>query len=558
MTDYCYDGDCRVLLPTFEAESVDAVVTDPPYHLTTGKKGGRGLASVNLDSPAGRSLVTTGFMGMKWDGGGVAFEPATWAAMLRVMKPGAYLVAFGGTRTYHRLACAIEDAGFEIRDQLAWVYGSGFPKGTDKAKIPDEWKGWNTALKPAWEPIVLARKPMIGTLAENLQRYGCGALNVDGCRVAGTPGSGVWGTSNESVNPDRMFNASPEGSSYRSEAKEVGDGLVGRWPANLMHDGSDEVLEHFPAEAGAFAPVRGTEPSRPAKNVYGEFKRGGGAFHGDAGSAARFFQSISITDEEWVCMLLGIVPTATGSFFLPSLLAAIARSDAATSALPAGTQLSALPARSTNVTASDSRMLCEAVITAMLSLGQRFLRAWQRERLSPNGSRANVVATRELTGTMTIMASHWRFDGSADPVTFVITPNSEVPGEVDWRFSYCPKADRDDREHGLHDREKKPLLWSSGTQNPGAFQSPNTDRSARNHHPTVKPTDLMRWLVRLVTPPGGLVLDPFMGSGSTGRGALLERCEFVGIESDAEYVEIAKARIAAVDPESFSLTAQSR
>lgn len=406
-------GDCRVLLPTLEAESVDAVVTDPPYHLTAGKKGGAGDASVNLNSPAGRARITAGFMGMKWDGGGVAFDPETWAAVLRVMKPGAHLVAFGGTRTYHRLACAIEDAGFEIRDQLAWVYGSGFPKGTDKAKIPDEWKGWNTALKPAWEPIVLARKPMIGTLAENLQRYGCGALNVEGCRVAGTPGSGVWGTSNESVNPDRMFNASPDGSSYRSTAKEVGDGLVGRWPANLMHDGSEEVVGQFPQSNGQQGAVTGDEPSSPFRNCYGEMNRtsaSASAPRGDSGSAARFF--------------------------------------------------------------------------------------------------------------------------------------------------YCAKADREDREHGLHDHEKKPLLWSSGTQNPGSFQSPNTDRSARNHHPTVKPTDLMRWLVKLVTPPGGLVLDPFAGSGSTGRGALLERCEFVGIESEAEYVEIARARIAAVDPDSFSLVTQ--
>lgn len=145
MTVRILRGHCIDLLAGIESESVHAVVTDPPYHLTNSKKGGRGLASVNLDTPHGRSRITTGFMGMTWDGGTIAFDPATWREVMRTMKPGAHLVAFGGTRTYHRLACAIEDAGFEIRDQLAWVFGSGFPKGTDKAKIPEDWQGWNTA-----------------------------------------------------------------------------------------------------------------------------------------------------------------------------------------------------------------------------------------------------------------------------------------------------------------------------------------------------------------------------------------------------------------------------
>lgn len=379
-----HHGDCRDILPTLEAGSVDAVVTDPPYHLTTGKRGGAGEASVNPDS-AGRSMVTTGFMGKKWDGGDVAFRPETWAAVLRVMKPGAYLLAFGGTRTYHRLACAIEDGGFEIRDQLAWVYGSGFPKGTDKAKIPAEWQGWNTALKPAWEPIVLARKPMIGTLAENLQAHGCGALNVDGCRIA-TNGETI--TCIQGGKNGGGFNI---GSSDGSRSTQFESSPLGRWPANLMHDGSEEVLEHFPDAPGQQADLTGSEPSRPALNVYGDFPAPRVALaRGDAGSAARFF--------------------------------------------------------------------------------------------------------------------------------------------------YCPKADREDREHGMDGVEKKPLL--------------------RNHHPTVKPTELMRWLVRLVTPPGGVVLDPFAGSGSTGRAALLERMGFVGIELEDEYAAIARARIAAVDPQSFTLAAQ--
>lgn len=388
-------GDCRDILDTLDAESVHAVVTDPPYHLTTGKRGGAGDASVNPNSPAGRSMVGTGFMGQKWDGGDVAFDPATWVKVMRVMKPGAYLLAFGGTRTYHRLACAIEDAGFEVRDMVSWIYGSGFPKGTDKAKIPEAWHGFNTALKPALEPICLARKPYPGTLAVNLETHGCGALNIDGCRI-------------ETDRPRPMREGSQRDGSgiYGNEghgSRVVEPTNVGRWPANLMHDGSEEVLAAFPDAPGQQGDLRGSEPSRPAKNVYGDF---------------------------------------------PEPREAIARND----------------------------------------------------------------------------------EGSAA------------------RFFYCAKADRGDRNDGLQGLPTKALNWSSGEQNPGAFQSPNTNRSAQNHHPTVKPTDLMVWLCKLVTPPGGVILDPFMGSGSTGRGAALGDFEFIGIEREAEYIEIARRRIRAISP----------
>lgn len=424
-----HHGDCRDILPTLEAESVHAVVTDPPYHLTAGKRGGSGDASVNLDSPHGRARITAGFMGKKWDGGDVALDPATWRAVLRVMKPGAYLLAFGGTRTYHRLACAIEDAGFEVRDMVSWVYGSGFPKGTDKAKIPEAWQGFNTALKPAFEPICLARKPMIGTLAENLQAHGCGALNIDGCRIEtdqslnGGAYSGGERRREEYSSTDTAPGAVPLSRLNRGIGEF--DQPAGRWPANVTHDGSEEVLEHFPEAPGQQADISTTAPSAKTSNVYGAMKREGEA--------------------------------------------------------------------------SQDRRYGDEGIGFQVKPGAR--------RLD---------------------------EGSAA------------------RFFYCPKADREDRDHGV-ESEKRPLLWSSGEKNPGAFQSPNTDRSARNHHPTVKPTELMRWLVRLVTPPGGIVLDPFAGSGSTGRAAILERMGFIGIELEDEYVPIARARIAVVDPESFKL-----
>lgn len=448
-----HHGDCREVMATLDAESVDAVVCDPPYGLS--------------------------FMGKGWDHGvpGVEF----WTEALRVAKPGAHLLAFGGTRTYHRLACAIEDAGWEIRDCVMWVYGSGFPKSHDVSKAIDkmdaaeeqqarryrftawvrstgatarqidettgtrmgghyttagsqpaimtrehleqcrhllgdvpewvereadirsvesrnmaerqvyeryetgiggvtmnngagqwrgeitkshahtdaarQWSGWGTALKPAWEPIIVARKPLVGTVAENVLTHGTGAINVDGCRVGANGGTRRDGKGSE-----------PNDSGWENMR---GHGVptinAGRWPANLIHDGSEEVVGLFPVTKSGGQ--NATSESQPG--YAGGWTRPGGKGHHDSGSAARFF--------------------------------------------------------------------------------------------------------------------------------------------------YCAKASK-------------------------------ADRGGDNKHPTVKPTDLMRYLCRLVTPPGGIVLDPFTGSGSTGKAAILEGFRFIGIEREAEYVEIAKARIAAAMP----------
>ena len=226
-------GDCREVLKTLPDCSVDSIVTDPPYHLTTGKKGGTGEASASLKTPHGRARVTTGFMGMTWDGGDVAQDPAMWAECLRVLKPGGYLLAFSGTRTYHRMAVAIEDAGFEIRDQLGWLYGSGFPKSHN-----GEWGG--TALKPAWEPVCMARKPLQGTVAANFAAHGTGGLNIDGCRVGTTKDVPT------SPAKDRIGQVAKGNERGRTAETTGFDAETGRWPANLIHDGSDEVLAGFP------------------------------------------------------------------------------------------------------------------------------------------------------------------------------------------------------------------------------------------------------------------------------------------------------------------------
>lgn len=352
-------GDCLDVMPTLDADSVDAIVCDPPY----------GLA----------------FMGKAWDHGvpGVPF----WAAALRVAKPGAHLVAFGGTRTFHRLTCAIEDAGWEIRDCLSWLYGSGFPKSHN-----GPWGG--TALKPAWEPIVLARKPLVGTVAANIKVHGTGALNVDGCRIAGVPPSV----------PQPAFNP-PTGAVYGFKAGEGRNGEMsaasGRWPANVALDADAAAM--LDEQVGEL-----TSGGTPARRNCDKFRNSYGTFKGSKENPD------------------GIGPTSGGAS----------------------------------------------------------------------------------------------------------------------RFFYCAKASRAEREEGLEGRDRKAKNWSSGTQSPGTFQAEGTDRTSTNHHPTVKPVALMRWLCRLVTPPGGLILDPFTGSGSTGVAAILEDFRFLGIEREAEYVAIAQARIA--------------
>ena len=367
------NNDCILAMSEMPDNSVDSIVTDPPYEL--------------------------GFMGKSWDSSGIAFNVEMWTEALRVLKPGGHLLAFSGSRTYHRMAVAIEDAGFEIRDQIMWVYGSGFPKSHNVANGIDKkmgasnrghaissgsqihpttgekrangevlpkyesrteaskgWQGWGTALKPAHEPIVLARKPFPKgyTVAKNVLTYGTGGLNIDGSRVGTDDTRSPSSKSSFGLINDDSW-----------QAQEVMAGSAsGRWPANFIHDGSDEVVALFPEAS--------------------------------SGSAARFF--------------------------------------------------------------------------------------------------------------------------------------------------YCAKASKRDRNEGLEGFEEK----FSPTMNNGIGakeHDPITASKKLNHHPTVKPTDLMRYLCRLITPPNGIVLDPFMGSGSTGKAAKLEGFDFIGIEMSAEYLEIARARI---------------
>jgi site-specific DNA-methyltransferase (adenine-specific) len=299
--------DCRHGLAMLPDNSVDAILTDPPYEL--------------------------GFMGHAWDRSGIAYDVAMWREALRVLKPGGHMLAFSGSRTYHRMACAIEDAGFEVRDSIMWVYGSGFPKSLDISKAIDKiygaqrqvvgqqyraatgrdegygfgesfditapatlaaqlWEGWGTGLKPAHEPICVARKPMQApTVAANVLAWGVGGLNIDGCRIPVDPVADASQLRTMNVSQHDGADGWGMNTTGPKEGARV-LGLDGRWPANFIHDGSAEVLEMFPEAAGQLAKASTRSDNRKTQNVYGNMARGsnGAEPRPDAGSAARFFQ----------------------------------------------------------------------------------------------------------------------------------------------------------------------------------------------------------------------------------------------------------------------------
>jgi hypothetical protein len=292
-------GDCIEKLKELEENSIDAIVTDPPYEL--------------------------GFMGKGWDATGIANNVELWRSCLRVLKPGGHLLSFGGTRTYHRMACAIEDAGFEVRDMVEWCYGSGFPKSLNIGKAVDklqgnkrielgdnpntrkshkehvyelglkseaketkgtsQWEGWGTALKPAHEPICMARKPLAEkTVAENCLKWKTGGINIDESRV---------GTEEITVNRHEGYNSNSLVESTKGKWKGKQEQVIGRFPANLIHDNSPEVKECFPEQAGGDS--RKSKPTYD-KGIWGNAKSvESNALYNDSGSASRFFKSIIYT-----------------------------------------------------------------------------------------------------------------------------------------------------------------------------------------------------------------------------------------------------------------------
>lgn len=543
MTATVLHGDCRVLMAAMVEASIDSIATDPPYEL--------------------------GFMGRSWDKSGIANDVAMWGEALRVLKPGGILVAFSHARTYHRMACAIEDAGFEIRDQIMWLYGSGFPKGGNR-------DGKGSCLKPAHEPIVVARKPLIGSVAANEALYGTGAINIDVCRVPTDEtlraGAGVIPMRHDEATPRALpgarYDAAKRGTleEFRRMPGAVPPNKLGRWPANVVHDGSDEVLAAFPEAPGQQA--RSLSDGSPHGNkVYGKMLNAGPVHEPrDAGgSAARFFKTCGWGKEsEWLAQNL---PSALASIvggYLPlqKLLACFAQNVAATSALPEGMQFAVATAPSISVTENESEQIGVLLIRAIRLFESALWREQPLDELTLSRSHVRLAVRPTPTGIIMTMTGLSTSNGCAEPAIFSITPENAALGAQGFaeRFRYCAKASKSDRDEGLDHLDPQAFVqFQTGNGESGAASSLSEGRETqyRNIHPTVKPEGLMRWLVRLYTPPGGTVLDPFTGSGSTGKAAVLEGLDFIGCELTDEYVPIARARIAAAEVRAADVPAPS-
>lgn len=484
-----YLGDCRESLKALPDNSVDSIVTDPPYLL--------------------------GFMGKAWDKGDIAYDPAVWRECLRALKPGGHLLSFGGTRTYHRMTCAIEDAGFDIRDSLHWMYGSGFPKSLNVSKAMDkkagvkpigekppslgmatgpnsdqwnqltkqlimpetqteeakEWEGFGTALKPSHEPVVLARKPPVGTVIQNVSEHGTGALNIDGCRV------GCFGGPTKTA-PEK-----------RDSVNAYGDGLngggcanidAGRWPPNTLLSHDEPCVLVGTREVKTGTAVQESRDGEVHNTVLGARKtqRLPNASYGKDG-----MESVEL----WAC-----VPGC--------------------------------PVRTL-----DEQSMAGGIHGA----GKKGKARRGKGMFFPEGKAEGA----------------FRLGDSGGASRFFPT------------FYYCPKPSKAEKNKGCENLPVKTPEEMTGRKEGSAGLVMKHDdgsdkanpyagtsgEARRNSHPTIKPKKLMAWLVRLITPPGGRVLDPFAGSGTTGVAAIEEGFSFIGMDMSEEYLEISKARIMAAE-----------
>ena len=450
MTYKMLKGNSLDLLPTLADNSIDAIVTDPPYGLGNPDPDYI-IKAIQLWASGDRAHIPEGkgFMGKSWDS--FVPPPAIWDECLRVLKPGGHLLAFAGTRTYDLMGISIRMAGFEIRDSIGWVYGSGFPKSLDVSKAIDkaagaerevirektyeltntdgvygeslntskprsesaeitapstpeaqQWQGWGTALKPALEPIVVARKPLIGTVAENVLTHGTGGLNIDASRIgyASEADGGDWDRFKGHQSGKTIRKNLQEGDKELFEERVDNGKQTGRWPANL-------ILDEYTAE---------------------------------------------LLDEQ-------------------------------SGQLKGGT--------------------------------------WN----NTDGAR--------------------HFDNNGKPTNFETKKTDNSTGGAS-RFFYVAKASKRDRNEGLEDLPTLNRYQAGGVGGTGGKRDVEVAINATptaNFHPTVKPTELMRYLVKLITPPGGTVLDPFTGSGSTGKAAILEGFDFIGIELTEDYWPIIEGRL---------------
>lgn len=563
-------GDSFEKLKEITDNSIDSCPTDPPYGIRfmgkawDGKDihkraGDRRAFSTDPDPKSGdtgghRSIAAEAGKYNRSANANAIFQEWTesWAREIyRVLKPGAYIACFASTRTYHRMACGIEDAGFEIRDQLAWTFGQGFPKSKNLGA------GRGTALKPAWEPICLARKPIAtGNLEQNLALYGTGGLNIDACKIPFI--SDADEAEAKEKNRHAEFDSGPTDNQILGKFSKARENYEakGRWPANLMHDGSDEVMEEFEKFGETQSrPHDGHGERLDTQNTGWGFKNMPGGFS-DAGSVARFFFESPFSQiESLFCRaeaLFGawnpyLANTVNDHSYLSENHVASALRNVACLVSRGDRLLSDLKIHSTSVTPEELKRLCVALIMVILNSEKGASQDLLHEKLFPNGCRVKCVGIPGQIDTIATTISLSKSGGFADATTFVITPLNSELGEAACvsRFNYCAKTSTSERDAGLEDfatdqQDESRVAGRLGSDNP-------RNRGAKqraNHHPTVKPIALMRWLCRLITPAGGTAIDPFLGSGSTGVACVHEGLGFVGIEREEPYFKIAQARIA--------------
>jgi len=561
-------GDVLEYCGGYEGPKFHGVLCDPPYHLTSLSR--NGSPRVKGTGPFGRhSVGERGFMGKTWDGGGVSFDPTTWIAIRSICRPGAMLLAFGGTRTFHRLTCAIEDAGWEIRDcvsylhdgipltnPLLWNYGSGFPKSHDISKAIDkaaglleaegvgftvagyshapdkllhtapskgyippmpqsdaarQWQGYGTALKPAWEPVIVAMNPLDGTFAQNALEHGVAGINVDGCRVPGEE-DGSRNRPPSRLGSDVTY-AQDEWTRTAVVARNDTTGK-GRWPANLIHDGSEEVVGLFPVSSVTGKRSKASRAATVAGTSWGTDNHESTEYV-DSGSAARFFYTAKASRRErdagleglFVTLELEVCPCGEDTDLVTSLEKAISEY-----AMEAG------------------RQGCSMYLS-----GKKRMERFRRVTVS-----ITSTETSRTTGLTT------------SPV-WISQPTNEFIAGVFKTIEGCGislAASAESLSQSLNTTKDK------AASRPGAktvvsetpLKISANVRLQGNVHPTLKPLALTEYLARLILPPEQdeprRLFVPFAGSGSEMIGAHKAGWdEVIGVELEEEYVEIARARL---------------
>jgi len=581
-TNLMINSDSLTALKELPDNSVDSVVTDPPYGLS--------------------------FMGKKWDYDVPSIE--LWKEVFRVMKPGAFLLSFAGTRTYHRMAVNIEDAGFEIRDMISWLYGSGFPKSLNIGKQVDkmqgnnrevvgenpfnarrpngnkwanagingkneetltkgtsEWEGWGTALKPACEPIVVARKPLSEkNVASNVLKWGTGGINIDACRIgASKEDMGDWnrfkGFQNSNTIRKNMVDNKTEDF---KERVDNGINIQGRFPANIILDEeAGKLLDEQAPQTGAFAKVNSGQKGFGGE-IYHKYKTSGDdgkTFYGKGlGGASRFFKNITYTENylnrkelDKLCYENIPVKDVEKNLATMNLIDYQKINSVQRNVLPniisQNQNLNALFVEKNvaNIEIDSVQELVQILTNGILEFmarGQSFLTMYELTQVQLQGiiilnqNLVFSVVKKEKSDIMRIIQNLKILFGCVEVVM------TNTTGE-NCRFRYVAKAGKKERNLGCEELDEK------GVDIQQPHNSKNLEErykmTSKNNHPTVKPVKLMQYLVRLVTKKGGLVLDPFFGSGTTGIACIKEGMNYIGIEREADYIKIANARIKAVE-----------